>query len=107
MLGQLGAERGLDHPAGQLGHQPARGGHLVGLETLERPLELLLGNSPTRRSGDLLRRPAASVLAARSARPGVRGLRGHREGVLSGPPAGTSQVGHPDLTQDMGQNPSR
>src|SRR4051812_49257632 len=41
--GQLGTERGLDHPARELGQQPARPGDLLRLEALQRVLERVLG----------------------------------------------------------------
>jgi len=38
-LGKLGAQRGLDHPAGQLRQQAARAGDLLGLKALQRVLQ--------------------------------------------------------------------
>ena len=39
MLGQLGAQRGLDHPARELREQPTRTGDLVRIQALERVLQ--------------------------------------------------------------------
>jgi len=54
VLGQLGAQRGLDHPARQLGHQPPRAGDLIRPEALQRVLQRIVGQQP--------REPIACVL---------------------------------------------
>src|SRR3954453_22289880 len=43
VAGQLGAQRALKHPAGELAHQPARTGDLLRDQPFERVLERLLG----------------------------------------------------------------
>ena len=46
VLGQLGAQRGLDHTAGELRDQPARTGDLIGLKALQRVLQSVGGQQP-------------------------------------------------------------
>ena len=55
MLGQLGAERGLDHPPRELGEQATRPGDLLRVEALQRVLELI----PRQQAGE----PVDRVLA--------------------------------------------
>jgi hypothetical protein len=43
VLGQLGAQRGLDHATGELAKHPARTGDLIGVKALQRLLELVAG----------------------------------------------------------------
>jgi hypothetical protein len=67
VLGQLGAQRRLDHSAGEPRHQAARPHHLLGLEPLRRPFKLL-GRQPGGPVDDLLGR-AAGARTAPAPRP--------------------------------------
>ena len=121
VLGQLGAQRGLDHPARELRQQPARAG------------DLLRAQGPSARPR--ARRPATGRRAGRqrsAGAPAADSLPGGAVavdsvfcvviGVLSRParraplpasPSGlgdsrtaaSGRVGHPDLTQNIGQTP--
>src|SRR3954447_11308026 len=64
--GQLGTERGLDHPARELGQEPARPGDLLRLEALQRVLERVLGQQarkpiPSPLNRTLVRRRARRI----------------------------------------------
>ena len=117
MLGQLGAQRGLDHSAGELRQKAARAGDLLRFEPLHHVLERLGRQQPRETVDDFSGGPDAASGAGRLDFV----LCVLIEGVLSGPPAGsepplalrasrrsrpgsTSLVGHPDLTQNIGQN---
>ena len=48
VLGQLGAQRRLEHPPGELGHQPARPGDLLRRQTRQRVLQRVLAAAAPR-----------------------------------------------------------
>jgi hypothetical protein len=54
VLGQLGAQRRLDDPAGELRQQAARARDLLGLKPLQRLLELLARQQTGQAIGQLL-----------------------------------------------------
>jgi len=66
MLGQLGAQRRLDHAPGKLGNQPTGPGDLVRIEPLQRVLQRIIGQQP--------REPIASLLDSTLCDHGTRRL---------------------------------
>src|SRR3954462_986518 len=79
MLGQLGAQRGLDHAARELGQQPARAGDVVGLKAVQRVLERLRRQQTGEPVDHGIRRTLRSVDALRRISLRIRdGLNGHR-----------------------------
>ena len=120
MLGQLGAERRLDHPPGQLRDEATGPRDLVGLKALQGVLERLSGQQTSEPVDDLLGWASGRRIGASTAAAGLRLLRGHRGSFPArrrvGPdarpsrgsrrtrPGASSQVDHPDLTQKVGQN---
>ena len=76
MLGQLGAQRRLDHPAGELRHQPAGTGDLVRLESVQRVLQRVVGQQP--------REPIARLINRTLLHRGTRRLIPFDLGFLAG-----------------------
>jgi hypothetical protein len=111
MLRQLGPQGGLDHPARELGQQPARAGDLLRLETLERVLERSRGQQ----LGQTIGLPPGSTSPIGFFLWLVKGcpLPAHppiaRRVALRAPrlPTGVSDrsIDHPDLTQNIAQTP--
>jgi hypothetical protein len=56
VLGQLGAQRRLQHPAGELAHQPTRPSDLLRPQSLQRILERVVGQQAREPIPDLLNR---------------------------------------------------
>ena len=120
VLGQLGAQRGLDHPARQLREQAARAGNLLGLKAVQCVLQLLGGQQSGQPVSELLGRPGRTVAGALGGL-GLRVLCSHRgpfrprrrvapaarpsRGSRPARPDASGRVGHPDLTQNIGQTP--
>jgi Transposase IS116/IS110/IS902 family len=74
---QLGSEGGLDHPAGELGQEPAGTSDLLRLKALERALEHLRGQQTRKTINDLIRQLRAPSR--------IRFLRGHQRCPLPAP----------------------
>src|SRR4029450_4720100 len=75
VLGQLGAQRGLDHATGELAKHPARTGDLIGVKALQRLLELVAGQQTgqtlRRARGRALRRVGGGEISLLGAGPGL------------------------------------
>ena len=83
VLGQLGAQRRLQHPARELAHQPARPGDLLRPEPLQRVLQRVLGQQPREPIPNLLNRTLGHRGTRRSIPLNLDFLLGH--GGLSRP----------------------
>jgi hypothetical protein len=93
MLGQLGAQRRLDHPARELREQSARSGDPLGLQALQRVLEL--------RRRQQSREPFTGRFNGTLVNPGAKTITIMIDlcfVVTVAFPGPKGSVGHPDLT---------
>ena len=100
VLAPLGAQRRLEHSAGELAHQPARSGDLLRPQCLQRVQQRVVGQQAREPSPNVLNRtlrtrgprryPSASILIFCLVTGGLSRPKG--------------RVAHPDLTQNIGQN---
>src|SRR5215210_7866959 len=60
VAGQLGTQRRLEHPAGELAHQAARPGDLLGPKPLQRVVKGVVGQQPREAIANLLNRTLVS-----------------------------------------------
>jgi hypothetical protein len=116
MVSQLALQRGVDHPTGQLGEQPARTGDLIRIKAPQGVLKLISGQQARQAINELL----GHVIRHHVDGGGLRCLWGHggpfkarppRSAQPPRPPGSTSsrtaapgRVRYPDLTQNIGQN---